>query len=69
MLRDSKPKDYGRKMRSKATDLFAMFLVVGSLVAFVRSMNAAPNTLDYRLVKKVTLGLAFQVSRQQMPDR
>ena len=56
MLRDSKPKDYGRRMRSKATALFASFLVVVSLVAVVRSMNAAPNTLDYRLVKKVTLG-------------
>jgi hypothetical protein len=56
MLRDSKPKDYGRKMRSKATALFAMFLVVVSLVAVVRLSNAASNTSDYKLVQKVTLG-------------
>ena len=43
-------------MRSKATALFAMFLVVGSLVAFVRLGSAASNTSDYRLVKKITLG-------------
>ena len=43
-------------MRGKATALFAMFMLVGSLVAFVRSINAASNTSDYRLVEKITLG-------------
>lgn len=56
MLRDSKPTDYRGEMRIKATALFAMFLMVGSLVAFVRLASAASNTSDYRLVKKITLG-------------
>ena len=43
-------------MRSKATTVFAMFLGVGSLVALVRTMNAASNSSDYRLVEKITLG-------------
>jgi DNA-binding beta-propeller fold protein YncE len=43
-------------MRSKATIVVAMFLGVGSLVALVRTMNAASNTSDYRLVEKITLG-------------
>jgi DNA-binding beta-propeller fold protein YncE len=43
-------------MRGKATALFAMFLVGGSLVAFVRFVNAASHTSDYKLVTKVTLG-------------
>jgi DNA-binding beta-propeller fold protein YncE len=48
--------DQGGKMLSKVTSLSALFLIMGSLVAFVRSMNAAPNTSDYKLVQKVTLG-------------
>jgi DNA-binding beta-propeller fold protein YncE len=43
-------------MRSKATALFAMFLVVPSLVTFVRLSKAASNTSDYKLVTKLTLG-------------
>lgn len=43
-------------MRSIATAMLAIFLVVGSLVVSVRSMNAASNSSDYRLVSKITLG-------------
>jgi DNA-binding beta-propeller fold protein YncE len=42
-------------MRGKVMCLFAMFVVV-SLGAFVRSMDAAPNAADYRLMEKITLG-------------
>ena len=43
-------------MRGKATALFAVFLVVPSVVTFVRLSEAASNTSDYKLVKKITLG-------------
>jgi hypothetical protein len=43
-------------MRVKTALLVVMFLVVGSLVAFVHSVSAAPNSSDYKLVKKITLG-------------
>ena len=43
-------------MRGKATALFAVFLVVPSVVTFVRLSEAASNTSDYKLVTKITLG-------------
>ena len=43
-------------MRGKATGPFAMFLVVASLVTFVRLSKAASNTSDYKLATKITLG-------------
>ena len=43
-------------MRGKATALFAMFLFVPSLVTFVRRLEAASDTADYKLVRKITLG-------------
>ena len=43
-------------MRSKATALFAMFLVGFSLVAFVGWSKAAPNPSNYKLEQKITLG-------------
>jgi DNA-binding beta-propeller fold protein YncE len=42
-------------MQRKAAGLFAMFLVA-SLAASLHSLNAASNTADYRLAKKITLG-------------
>ncbi|MGC2529829.1 MAG: hypothetical protein WA639_18925 [Candidatus Acidiferrum sp.] len=42
-------------MQRKATVLFSIFLVT-SLVACLHSSNAASNPVDYRLMKKITLG-------------
>ncbi len=42
-------------MQRKAAGLFAMFFVA-SLAASLHSLNAASNTADYRLAKKITLG-------------
>jgi len=43
-------------MRVKVTVLFSMFVVFGSLVAFVCLVRAAPSPSGYKLVQKVTLG-------------
>lgn len=43
-------------MRGKATTLFAMFVVVISLVTFVPLSKAASNASGYTLVTKITLG-------------
>jgi DNA-binding beta-propeller fold protein YncE len=43
-------------MRAKATLLFAMFMVGASFVAFVHPGSATPNSSDYKLLTKITLG-------------